>query len=184
MKNGILCLSVISILFSGCKKDNPSSGNTGVSLTATTFFKDGNEETKRDRSGALNSTSYGQLITEGTTNKFFVDLGATGTSNTRSTFGVSFVFNQKTTPQSIAGSYIFPRDQAAVRVTLRNEVAPAFAETLFFPTRGTVDFAYDSVNKTINGSIRDLDFSLLPNDPYNRYRITIAGSFTEVPVRF
>src|SRR5689334_1514453 len=100
MKSSILYLSIISMLFTACKKDNLSTGGTQVNLAATTFYKDGSEETKRDRSGAFNSTSYGQLITEGAINKFFIDLGATGTSNTRSTFGVSFVFNQKTTAQS------------------------------------------------------------------------------------
>jgi hypothetical protein len=183
MKNSILYLSFISILFSACKKDKPSPGDTQVNLSATTFYKDGSEETKRDRSGAFNSTSYGQLISESNTNKFLVDLGATGTATTRTTFGVSFVFNQKTNVQSIAGSYSFPKDQAAIRVTLRNEVTTAFTETLFFPTRGTIDLAYDSVAKKINGNIRDLEFNPLPNDLYNRYRITIAGSFTGVPVK-
>jgi hypothetical protein len=184
MKRSILYLSLTSMLFTACKKDGLSAGEIQVNLAATTFYKDGSEETKRDRSGSFNSTSYGQLITEGSTNKFLVDLGATGTATTRSTFGVSFVFNQQTTVQNIAGSYNFPRDQAAIRVTLRNEVVPALTETLFFPTRGTVDLSYDSVNKKINGNIRDLEFNPLPNDAYNRYRITIAGSFTGVPVRF
>ncbi len=178
----MLFLSFITIALLSCKKNKTSTDGAQVNLSATTFYKDGSMETKRDRSGAFNTTSYGKLINDGGNNKFLVTLGAVGTTHTLAVFGLSFVFNRQTTAEGIVGSYSFPRDQATIRVTLRNEVANTVSENLFFPTRGTVNFTYDTASKKINGSIQDLEFSIIPNDPYNRYRITIDGPFAAVPV--
>ncbi len=182
MKKEILFLSVFAIALISCKKDKTAADGAQVKLAATTFYKDGSSETKRDRSGAFSSTSYGQGINDGGSNKFLVNLGAAGTAHTLATFGVSFVFNQQTNVQGIPGTYNFPKDQAVIRVTLRNEVSNTITENLFFPSRGTVSFAYDTVTKKINGTVQDLEFNIIPNDPYNRYRITVEGSFAAVPV--
>ncbi|MGG9960648.1 hypothetical protein [Ferruginibacter sp. SUN106] len=183
MKKSILFLSAVTIALVSCKKNKTSADGAQVNLAATTFYKDGSMETKRDRSGAFNTTSYGQLTNDGGTNKFLVNLGAAGTTHTLAVFGLSFVFNRQTTAEGIAGSYSFPRDQAIIRVTLRNEVVNTVSENLFFPARGTVNFAYDTASKKISGSVQDLEFSIIPNDPYNRYRITVDGSFSAIPVQ-
>ena len=182
MKNSLLFLAFALISFVSCKKDKASADGPQVKLSATTFYKNGSEETKTDKSGSLQITSYAALINDGGSNKFLVNLGAAGTANTLSTFGLSFVFNQQTIAAGIVGTYSFPVDQAAVRVTLRNEVNNIVSENLSFPTRGTVNFSYDTVTKKIRGTIQNFEFSIIPNDPFNRYRINVEGTFSEVAV--
>jgi hypothetical protein len=182
MKTSIVFLSLILFALASCTKEKPQANGPQINLSATTFYKDGSEETRRDRSGAFARSSYSRLITENGSNKFLVNLGATGSGSALPVFGVSFILNGKTTAQAVNRTYRFPADYAAVSVLLRNEVAATMTESLFFPTRGTVSFAYDSIAKKINGAVQNLEFSIIPNDPFNRYRITLQGTFAGVPV--
>jgi len=114
---------------------------------------------------------------------FLLIWGVSGTAPDLSSFGVSFLFNQQSSAEGIGGTYNFPQDQLLIRTALRNEVTPIVTETIFLPTRGRVIFTFDRNKMTINGSIEKMEFSIVPNDPYDRYRVTINGTFRNIPLR-
>lgn len=179
----LLCLLIASIVFNACKKDPEIPGSISVKLTATTFYKNGSEETKFERSGTLEKTSYGQSVVEAGINNFLVNLGAFGDAPNLSSFGIRFLFNQQPNPELISGTYTFPSDQLVIRTDFRNEITQTVTENLSFPTRGKVSFQYDRNSRKISGSIETLEFSIIPNDPYDRYRVTINGTFKNVPLK-
>jgi len=165
-----------------CKKETDPN-QAEIKLSATTFYKNGSEETHFERSGTIERSSFGQLVNDGVSNKYLVNLGASGNAPNLSSFGVSFLFTQQTNPEGIIGTYNFPQDQLLIRATLRNEVTPVVTETILLPTRGKVIFSFDRNTMTISGSIENMEFNVVPNDPYNRYRITVKGSFKNVHIR-
>lgn len=178
-----LWLLVATIVLSSCKKENTGPGSISVKLSATTFYKNGSEETRFERSGTIEKSSYAKLVDDAGTGKFLVNLGAAGETPNISAFGISFLFNRQTGPDTIRGIYTFPQDQLLIRTGFRNEVTQTITETIFQPTRGKVSFLYDRSTGKISGSIENLEFSIIPNDPYNRYRITVSGNFENVGIR-
>lgn len=179
----LLCLLIATIILNACKKDPEILGSISVNLSATTFYKSGNEETKFERSGTLEKTSYGQSVVDAGINKFLVNLGAFGDAPNLSSFGIRFLFNQQNNPDEISGTYTIPGDQLLIRTDFRNEITQTVTENLSFPTRGIVSFWYDRNSGKISGSIENLEFSIIPNDPYDRYRVTINGTFKNVPLK-
>ena len=175
-------LFVMGIFICSCKKEESDPNQISVKLSATTFYKNGSEETHFERSGTIERSSFAQLVNDGISNKFLINLGASGTAPNLSSFGVSFLFNQQTNPDEIGGTYNFPQDQLLIRTIFRNEVTATNSETLFLPTRGKMTFTVDRNTMTVSGSIENMEFNVAPNDPYNRYRVTINGSFKNVPV--
>ena len=173
----------IGILAASCKKETSGLNQIDVKLSATTFFKNGSEETHYERSGTIVRSSFAQSVNEGASNKFLVNLGASGTAPNLSSFGVSFLFNRQTNPEGITGIYNFPQDQLLIRTVLRNEVTRVISETFSLPTRGKVAFLFDRNTMVISGTIENMEFNIVPNDPYNRYRITINGSFKNVSLK-
>ena len=174
-------LLAMGILITSCKKETDPN-QVEVKLSATTFYKNGSEETHFERSGTIERSSFAQLVNDGVSNKFLVNLGASGTAPNLSSFGVSFLFNQQINPEGIVGTYNFPQNQLLIRTALRNEVTPVVTETIFLPTRGKVVFSFDRNKMTISGSIESMEFNIVPNDPYNRYRITANGTFKNIPL--
>lgn len=171
---------MVSIVLSSCKKETNDPSLPTVSLSATTYYKDGREETKTDRSGALNKTSYAAPVKEGATAGYRLNLGEEAPGTTIPVFGISFFFKGKSIADSLAGTYYFPLHQLQVRSTLRNEALPFMPEQLIFPTHGKLVLNYNKSTHQLNGTVEDLQFNLLPNDALGRYRITVAGSFSKV----
>jgi hypothetical protein len=178
-----LWMFIVAVVLYSCKKEVTTAGETTVNLSVTTFYKNGSEETKYERSGAIERNSFAQPVTEGSAAKYLVNLGGETNAGTPSSFGVSFLFNQQTGPDAISGTYNFPLDQLLIRTTLRNEAIPFVAETIVFPTRGKLVLVYDRTSRRISGTIENLEFNPLPNDAFGRYRITLKGNFSGVPAR-
>jgi hypothetical protein len=179
----LLCLFISTIVLSSCKKDNEIPGSISVKLSATTYYKNGSEEIRFERSGTIEKSSYSQSVKEGAGKKYLVNLGATANAPNIPVFGLSFLFNQQPSVEGITGTYNFPQDQLLIKATLRNEVTPTVKETIFYPTRGKALFSYDRNSGKLSGTIENLEFSIVPNDPFGRYRITVNGSFNNVPVK-
>jgi hypothetical protein len=175
-----LWMFFISIVLYSCKREMPVNGEISVSLSATTYYKNGSEETKYERTGAIERNSTGGIVSEGNGIHYLVNLGERNTTGTPSAFGVSFLFNRQMTPDSITGTYDFPKDQLLVKASLRNEVQPFVSETIIYPTRGKVVFGYDRTTRRIHGTIQNLEFNPLPNDAFGRYRVTLNGNFNGV----
>lgn len=180
MKKSIAIFLLTFTTFAACKKEH-IPGTPSVNLSLTTFYKNGAEETRSDRTGKIEKNSSGSLINDGTGEKYLVNLGSVSGANSAS-FGISFLFENKRSPETINSTYTFPQDQLQLRVTLRNDVMGGGYEILTFPTRGKISFSYDSSTKKINGSVQSLEFSIVPNDPYGRYRVTADGGFRDIPV--
>lgn len=178
-----LWMFIVSVVLYSCKKEINTPGETTVNLSATTFYKNGSEETKYERSGAVERNAFGQPVVESGNTKYLLNLGGETNTGTPSAFGVSFLFNQQTGPDAIGGTYNFPQDQLLIRTTLRNEVVPFVPETIIFPTRGKLVLVYDRTSRRISGTIENLEFNPLPNDAFGRYRITLKGNFGGVPAR-
>jgi hypothetical protein len=179
----LLCLLIATIVLNSCKKDPGIPGSISVNLSATTFYKNGSEETKFERSVTLEKTSYGQSVVDAGVNKFLVNFGAFGDAPNLPSFGIRFLFNQQTNPDGISGTYTFPGNQLLIRTDFRNEITQTVTENIFFPSRGKVSFQYDRNSRKISGSIENLEFSIIPNDPYDRYRVTVNGTFKNVPLK-
>ncbi len=174
-------LLMAGLVLVSCSKER-LPGSVTVKLSATSFYKNGSEETRFERSGTIEKSSYAQRVNDGAGNKFLVNLGAAGQAPNLPVFGVSFLFNLQANPEGISGTYTFPQDQLLIRTALRNEVSATATENLFNPVRGKVSFLYDRNTGKISGSIEDLEFSIVPNDPFNRYRLTVKGTFSNVTV--
>lgn len=184
MKTKMIVAGVLAILvFAACKKETNNTGSTSVTLTALTYFKDNHDETRTDRSGALKSTSWYGLTNDNGVMKWFVNLGAQGDTHTQSVFGIGFTFDNKTQPEAIAGTYSFPASNASIKVILRNQVAPGKDETVLLPVYGKATFTYDAATKKISGSITGLEFNLLGYLPFDRNKIIINGSFSNLVAR-
>lgn len=177
-------LSILgSIFLFSCKKENNLPDGTSVKLTALTYFKNNMDETRSDRSGALNSTSYYSTITNNGINKVFVNLGEVGTNHTQAVFGLSFTFDNKAVPDSISGTYSFPSSNAFIRVVLRNQIMPGRDETVLLPVYGKAIFQFDSNSRKLSGRIEDLEFNLLGYFPFDRNKIIINGTFENVSLK-
>lgn len=178
MKKIVSLFLLGTLVFAGCKKEH-IPGSPSVKLSLTSFYNNGSEETRIDKTGKIEKNSSAELINDGTGEKFLVNLGTMGGS----LFGISFLFENKTQAAAIPGTYTFPQSQLLLRVTLRNDVAINGTEVLSLPYRGKVSFTYDSNLQKISGNIDELEFNTLSNDPYGRYRVTVKGSFKDIPVR-
>ena len=182
MKTTILAGVAALCLLSACKKEGLPD-TLSVKLSATTYYKNGSEETHLERSGTIERSSFARLVNDGGTNKFLINLGATGNAPDLSTFGVSFLFETTVRPEAVAGTYMFPRDQLQVKAVLRNEVTNTYTETIMYPTYGSVKFTYDSTAHSYSGSIHDLEFNIPATDPYGRYRVTVNGDYYHLPLQ-
>ena len=127
----ISLLFITTIALWSCKKDNYVPDAVSVKLSATTFYKNSSEETKYERSGAIEKTSYAQPVNDAGSNRFLVNLGAFGDAPNLSGFGIRFLFNQQTNPEGINGTYNFPQDQLLIRTDFRNEVTQTITENIF-----------------------------------------------------
>ncbi|MGH2552411.1 MAG: hypothetical protein ACRDEB_01775 [Chitinophagaceae bacterium] len=177
-----LIISVV-VALAACKKETAAPGSTSVKLTVLTYFKDNHDETRTDKSGALNSTSYYGLTNDNGTLKLFLNLGVQGDVHTQSVFGIGFTFENKTQPETISSTYGFPASNANVTVILRNQVAPGRDETVLLPVYGKATFTYDAVSRKISGRIDNLEFNLLGYVPFDRNKIIINGTFENVSLR-
>jgi hypothetical protein len=67
-------LLTTGILITSCKKES-GPNQVEVKLSATTFYKNGSEETHFERSGTIERSSFAQLVNDGASNKFLINLG-------------------------------------------------------------------------------------------------------------